>query len=105
MKTKDTSFEAYFDEFSAIAEVKPEQGMFALVPNPTRGMVEVRTGEGVDCNGRCRMVLHDMSGRELRRMDLTGSVTQVDIENLKSGIYFVTVVTRQGVATRKLVVE
>lgn len=101
----DTLFEAYFDELSGIADVETGESLFALVPNPARGSVTVRTGGSVDCDGRCRMVMHDMSGREVKRAALWGRNTPVDIGDLKTGIYFVTVVTPQGVSTQKLAVE
>lgn len=63
----NTLFEAYFDENSGIAGMAPEDGLFVLVPNPAQGVVEVRTGENATCEGGCRMVMHDMSGCEVKR--------------------------------------
>lgn len=101
----DTLLEAYFEEYSGIEDVGSGENLFELEPNPARGSVTVSTGERAVCDYGCQMVMHDMSGREVKREALTGRRTTVNLEGLSAGIYFVIVVTRQGVATRKLAVE
>ena len=101
----DTLVEAYFDEYSSIVEVDTVSLLFELVPNPARGVVTVVTGEGVECSERCRVELRDVTGRVVKRGVLEGRMTAMDIADLRAGVYFVTVVTPQGLSTRKLAVE
>lgn len=101
----DTLVEAYFDEYSSIVEADTVSLLFELVPNPARGVVTVVTGEGVECSGRCRVELRDVTGRVVKSGVLEGRMTAMDIADLRAGVYFVTVVTPQGLSTRKLAVE
>ena len=74
-----------------------------LQPNPTSGTVTVESGEW-----RVESVtVTDMSGREV--MATTGvhggTPLHLDISHLSPGVYMVTVVTPQGTASQRLVVQ
>ena len=61
---------------------------FSLYPNPTKGKLTV---EGV--TGYLQIYIHDLVGREVMTYSLTPSKKTIDVSNLPSGMY---VVTLQG---------
>ena len=101
----DTTVEAYFSEYSAIAETGDRESEFRLVPNPARGSVMVEIGENAVCDGRCRVSVHDAAGREVRRISMEGRNVTIGIADLPAGVYYVTLISSQGLSTRRLVVE
>ena len=88
-----------------IADAESVRPAFVLSPNPARGRVEVELAEsaahGVLLN------VQDAAGRVVVRRELalgTRTLT-LDVAELPAGTYFVTLVTKEGTATRRLVVE
>ena len=78
---------------------------FGLVPNPAHGTVTVRP---LLSGGEYPAVLtvSDAAGREvLRRQLLDGSPQTIELGEMPSGTYFVTLTTAKGTGTQKLVVE
>ena len=59
---------------------------FSLYPNPTKGKLTV---EGV--TGYLQIYIHDLVGREVMTYSLTPSKKTIDVSNLPSGMYVVTV--------------
>ena len=76
---------------------------FAVVPNPAHGTVTVET-KGVASTGGT-VTVTDVAGRTLLREALVSDSQQLGISNLPAGTYFVTLTTKEGSSTRKLVVE
>ncbi|MBP5541113.1 MAG: T9SS type A sorting domain-containing protein [Bacteroidales bacterium] len=75
---------------------------FTLAPNPTHGTVVLtlaETAEGAE------LTLCDLGGRELRRVQVTGTTLSLDVSALPSGVYLLKLTTPQGVAIRRLLVE
>ena len=81
------------------------RAMFGLMPNPARGSATVRP---LLSGGEYPAVLtvSDAAGREvLRRQLLDGSPQTIELGEMPSGTYFVTLITAKGTGTQKLVVE
>ena len=102
----DTVVMAFFSGSGVgIADAESVRPAFVLSPNPARGRVEVELAEsaahGVLLN------VQDAAGRVVVRRELalgTRTLT-LDVAELPAGTYFVTLVTKEGTATRRLVVE
>jgi hypothetical protein len=71
----------------------------SIFPNPTTESITISHQN--DNSNQLSCSLLDASGREMKSFLLTGTETQIDISDLKSGIYFVKV----GNWMEKLVVE
>ena len=77
---------------------------FAVVPNPAHGTVTVET-EGVAARGGGAVTVTDAVGKTVLRAAVVSDRQQLDIADLPAGTYFVTLATKEGTSTRKLVVE
>lgn len=74
---------------------------FTLTPNPARSLLTVVID---DLCPKAVLTLHDAAGREVRHLTLaTPATTVLDLAELPSGIYFVTLTTPAGSAVKKLV--
>jgi lysyl endopeptidase len=74
----------------------------ALYPNPTRGMFTVDL-PSIDGVKSVRVI--DVTGKEVITQLFEGNSLEVDGSFLRSGVYFVNVVTSYGIVTKKLVIE
>lgn len=74
---------------------------FTIFPNPAKAFtyfkVEAVAGKG-------QITVSDVSGKIVHQQNITGQSTTINCK-LNKGIYFVSVITTTGKATRKLVVE
>ena len=78
---------------------------FALSPNPAHGQVALTLRLGA---ARATVVrVRDAAGREVLRKELAQGTRryEFDVADLPAGTYFVTLVTKDGTGTQKLVVE
>ncbi|MEJ7677611.1 MAG: DNRLRE domain-containing protein [Segetibacter sp.] len=76
---------------------------FSVYPNPAQGnfnvVIDKYTGAGV-------VRLHDLNGRLVREYFITGNNTQqVHINNLKSGVYMVSVENGKSIKSKKIIIE
>lgn len=103
--SRDSTISRDSTRLTALEAVEGEQVDFTLAPNPSGGRVEVRItnfeSRRYDYR-RAAIVVLDVPGHEVYRTPLLRPV--MVIEGLPEGVYFVTVVTPQGSATRRLVV-
>ena len=76
-----------------------------MSPNPVHGVVEVTLERPLEADGM--LTLYDMGGREVRRMAVPGGSRKVafDTEGCPAGAYLLKLLTPQGVASRRLVVN
>ena len=77
---------------------------FRLMPNPVSGKVRCEMGEDF-VGGELTVV--NAAGRVVVRRELASGTRTLtlDVAELPAGTYFVTLVTKEGTATRRLVVE
>ena len=82
-----------------------EAPLFALRPNPARGQAEVTLAEGAA--GVTVLTVADAAGREVLRKELSQGTRRYafSVADLPAGTYFVTLVTKDGTGTKRLVVE
>ena len=76
-----------------------KEPFFTLYPNPTEGKLTV---EGV--TGYLQVYVHDLVGREVMTYSLTPSNKTLDVSNLPSGMYVVTVQAENKTWTEVLVI-
>lgn len=78
-----------------------------VYPNPTRGIINIVTD--LQSSTKADLAVYDLSGKQIQAQnDLTlmGSQTlQIDLTGQATGIYFVKLVTKEGLLVRKIVVE
>lgn len=78
---------------------------FSLAPNPAKSSVNILLGNGLTSDAT--VVLSDITGKTLRNVVVPAGTPQrqLDIRQLASGTYLVTIRTQDGIATKKLIVE
>jgi hypothetical protein len=76
----------------------------AISPNPTRGNLNIAIG---DVKGNIRINVYNMAGALMRSSNgNTGnSVAQLNIADLSSGMYYVSVIANSGMTTQKVVLN
>ena len=85
----------------AVDEADREADGVEVLPNPTRGHAVVQSERAIRSLEVC-----DMSGRVVLRKQVNGDLHTVEMSaSLPRGCYVVRVVTVQGAAVKKLVVE
>ena len=105
--TQDTHFVAVFiqNHDNGVGEVTPDGSMFLMVPNPASDEVRCVMGGAGFAGGTLSVT--DAAGRTVLRRELKASerVCEFRVADLPAGTYFVTLTTKEGTSTRKLVVE
>ena len=92
--------------YSSIADPGSTSPLFTLSPNPATGSVTVTVNSQLlTLNSQLLIVLRDAAGRELLNTQLSILNSQFSIPPLPAGVYYVTLVTPQATATRKLVIQ
>ena len=87
-------------EVRAALSTHTKESIFIFYPNPTKGKLTV---EGV--TGYLQMYIHDLVGREVMTYSLTPSKKTIDVSNLPSGMYVVTVQAENKTWTEVLVID
>ncbi|MBQ6069509.1 MAG: T9SS type A sorting domain-containing protein [Bacteroidales bacterium] len=88
-----------------VTSVGDEGRPFTLSPNPARGRVTVELAESA-AHG-VMLKVQDAAGREVLRCELAAGTRTltIDVAELPSGTYFVTLTTAKGTSTQKLVIN
>jgi hypothetical protein len=80
----------------------PEAARFEIVPNPTTGKITVKAKDGLE---NAELFVSDVTGKRCMSYTMDQLVT-IDLSNLNSGVYFVTLVANGQVAgTQKIIKE
>ena len=77
-----------------------KESLFTLYPNPTEGKLTV---EGV--TGHLQVYIHDLVGREVMTYSLTPSKKTIDVSNLPSGMYAITIQGEDKTWTEVLIID
>ena len=78
-----------------------ESGISRLVPNPARDQVRIEREDPMPAS----LTIIDVQGRSIRKQAITGSSQNVELSDLKAGIYLLRIASKTGVETLRLVVE
>ena len=74
-----------------------------IYPNPATSGVRVELPFTPAQN--TQLSITNLSGQEVLRRELTEAITELDINSLNAGIYFLRVQSNNGLVTQKLVVQ
>lgn len=88
--------------FSDINENASNTNSLRIYPNPVSALLTIET-EQLTKEGTVTII--NINGQELIRQRIKNSTTQIDINKLTSGIYFVKLVTNKIVEVRKIIKE
>ena len=71
-----------------------------ITPNPAHNEIEVSIGKYL----KSEVIIYDLNSKKVLNTEFTGRTAKLDISNLKTGIYILTVVNKDGVSNAKLLV-
>jgi hypothetical protein len=77
-------------------------GDFTMYPNPAKGYINLNVETLV---GKGSIVITDLYGKTVKTQALSMGTNTIDIAKLSKGMYFVSTITSEGKATKKLIVE
>lgn len=84
--------------FTNMSLVESNTEKFRIYPNPVvNGMLNIAGSEIKSIS------IHSVSGQKLK--DITNQLTNINVSNLHSGIYFVKILTETGESTQKLILK
>ena len=88
------------EDYSSIHELDVEQTVY-LFPNPAQHQVTISASESIE-----QVIFYDIDGKELNAIYPSDEIqVTCDINHYAKGIYFVKIQTKNGVSTKKLVIQ
>jgi hypothetical protein len=91
--------EVMIDDCTAIGE-KPRKGQLVLYPNPANETVFIRSEKNIS-----RITVFSLAGSRLVDLQAGQSQISLKVSQLEPGLYLVRILTTDGVATKRLVIE
>ncbi len=80
-------------------------GSYSVYPNPFNTFTQIKVDNSL-LNAGCVLTITDISGRELRSINIINPTTEINKEEMAAGIYFYNLITREGKAgSGKLVIQ
>lgn len=73
---------------------------FTISPNPATSIISITNNENINVS---KVTLADINGRVVKQDNYNNVTAMVNIENLASGLYFMTIISDKGIATRKII--
>lgn len=73
----------------------------AIYPNPATNKITVR----LDNNFPSTILITDILGKEIRNTRTNNKQTEIDVESLENGIYFITVVQNSTIISKKVIIS
>ncbi|HTN45907.1 MAG TPA: T9SS type A sorting domain-containing protein [Flavipsychrobacter sp.] len=78
--------------------------VFSIFPNPTKGLVNIHWKNGV--SGNAQIIISDLSGRMVYNKNAaTNAATQINLNNLNQGVYFIKINTERGQYTERVILQ
>ena len=82
-----------------INDTKAEKG-FLIYPNPSKGHVTLQLTEEI--KGPVTVKILEITGRELRKFNISQKVTKLSLTDIPKGIYLLTIETNDDVFLKEL---
>lgn len=78
-----------------------DESLFSIYPNPTNGILSIRTSAGQD---ELHMILTDLSGKQIMSRELKADeTTDISLSHLEAGVYLVKIASVQGMKVQKVI--
>jgi hypothetical protein len=74
------------------------ENSLSVFPNPANEQITLDDGQGVIKD----ISIYDIMGRKIRKHSINTTKSTLDVSNLQSGMYFLKILTEQGILTRKV---
>ncbi|MEA2042672.1 MAG: T9SS type A sorting domain-containing protein [Bacteroidota bacterium] len=78
-----------------------ENTKFRVYPNPSEGMLYIEN----NLNEEITVNINDITGRQLRKINLAVGTRKIDLSSFGSGIYFIKAETQSGTYSKRIVIQ
>jgi thiol-disulfide isomerase/thioredoxin len=85
--------------FTGVRDIE-ESAEILIYPNPATGEFTIKSGSVIE-----QLVIYNQVGQLVKTLNTSGSIINIDITDLETGIYFVRVFSNDQVITEKVVIE
>jgi len=73
--------------------------MVRIYPNPSGDLINIETGQ----SGPLWIEITSLNGQQILSVEMEGTNHQIDLSPFESGVYFITIRSKDFVTTRKIV--
>lgn len=80
------------------------QPRFSIYPNPSNGKFQLSCNSLLPSNN-CNIKVYDLRGQMVYECEVTDITSEIDLNNLNPGIYFIRFSDGQSIQTRKIVIQ
>ena len=88
----------------SINETEKGKSSISIFPNPAKSRITISTPSNL--SGATNLSIYDIHGKRLIfNQIICSGMFEVNVSSLKTGIYFVNISTKEGVLTKKLVIQ
>lgn len=85
-----------------IEDNKENETNIIIYPNPAKTIVNIET----ELNGKSNIYIIDIAGKFIKQTTINDSkYFSIDVSNLKSGVYFITIKQENFIAIKKIIIE
>lgn len=78
------------------------QNKFALYPNPSKGIFSVKSNDAKPID---TITITDTLGKQIRQIQTNASSSEINLQGIASGVYFVQITSGSEIATKKIIIE
>jgi Secretion system C-terminal sorting domain len=79
------------------------KGRISITPNPTSDKVNINLNQNEVSNQTAKVVLSDMTGRQILTQNTTSGALELDLSNLAKGMYVLTVQSNNAIYQEKII--
>lgn len=97
----------FFNQYEGVLSVDKEElskGNVSIYPNPVENLVNISLTD-VNINEAYQIQVVDMNGKVIEQTKSSNLLTQVNLESINSGVYFVKLFNKDFYYTHKLIVQ
>ncbi|WP_118973259.1 T9SS type A sorting domain-containing protein [Taibaiella koreensis] len=102
LKQVDRDGQSSYSFIISLDHTNTQQSGFTLSPNPTKGKVYFSVASITD---QSFLQINDISGKEIKFLKLTAITTEIDLDGLAGGTYFIRYIDGQNSAWAKVIKE
>lgn len=73
-----------------------------IYPNPTTDYINIEFDEAWNDN---KIMITNQIGETIKELKVVNKITTVDVSDFKSGIYFVSIISKSGVSVKKIIIN
>ncbi|MBN2891360.1 MAG: T9SS type A sorting domain-containing protein, partial [Bacteroidales bacterium] len=86
-------------DVSLYVNIEDVENNFSIYPNPSTGVITIENAKGSNA------VIYDINGKIINQMHIDNNLSNIDLTQNESGVYFIEISDEYNISTTKLIVE